>query len=65
MNSALQLPRDIRDFLDGYPDSIDDRELQANTAFYSNTKRCRPDNALIGEIHERSELSFFRMTEFV
>ncbi|KAI0916913.1 hypothetical protein AcW2_007178 [Taiwanofungus camphoratus] len=46
-------PRDIRDFLDGYPNSTDRPLLKANLLFYQNKLRCRPDNLLIDEIHEQ------------
>src|ERR1700761_6545088 len=46
------LPRDIQEFLAGYPELDDDNRLNANFAFYSNTLRCRPDDLLIDEIHD-------------
>lgn len=49
----LAVPRDIREFIDGYPGIGDDPEAFMNLEFYSNTLRCRPDNLLIDEIHER------------
>jgi len=47
------LPADVQEFLDRYPDTRDDKNLTDNLEFYSNTKRCRPDNLRIEEIHER------------
>jgi hypothetical protein len=49
----MSIPRDIREFLDGYPEHLDDRKLNANLRFYRNERRCRPDNLLIDEIHEQ------------
>ncbi|THU93931.1 hypothetical protein K435DRAFT_724883 [Dendrothele bispora CBS 962.96] len=47
------IPRDVKDFLDEYPDGSDNKSLKANLEFYSNLRRCRPDNLLIEEIHEQ------------
>jgi hypothetical protein len=49
----MPLPRDIQDFLDGYPRVKDDANLSANLDFYSNNLRCQPDNLLVVEIHDR------------
>ncbi|KAF9468523.1 opioid growth factor receptor conserved region-domain-containing protein [Collybia nuda] len=49
----MSIPRDVKEFLDGYPDSGNDLKSSANLDFYSNTLRCRPDNRLIEEIHEQ------------
>ncbi|EPQ54589.1 opioid growth factor receptor [Gloeophyllum trabeum ATCC 11539] len=49
----VALPRDIVEFLDSYPGEEDDISLNANLEFYSNRLRCRPDNLLIDELHER------------
>jgi len=46
------LPRDIQEFLDGYPDLRDKRYQTKNLQFYSNELRCKPDRKLISEIHE-------------
>ena len=47
------LPRDVRDFLDDYPDiDSDDEPARANLEFYSNKRRCQPDNVLVNEIHK-------------
>jgi len=46
------VPRDIQEFLDGYPDLRDDRSYSDNIKFYSNELRCQPDRKLISEIHE-------------
>jgi len=57
------IPRDIQEFLDGYPDLRDDRLQTTNLKFYSNQLKCRPDRKLISEIHEeyamRSRFSLF------
>ncbi|KAI0338989.1 hypothetical protein BDW22DRAFT_1432191 [Trametopsis cervina] len=47
------LPHDIRMFLDGYRDIEDDASQARNLEFYSNKRRCQPDNLLISEIHDR------------
>ncbi|KAJ4481997.1 opioid growth factor receptor conserved region-domain-containing protein [Lentinula aciculospora] len=47
------LPTDIQEFLDSYPDGSDDESLSDNLEFYSNRLRCRPDNLLVEQIHER------------
>jgi len=46
------IPRDVQEFLDGYPDLRDNRSQSSNFKFYSNELRCRPDRKLISEIHE-------------
>jgi len=46
------IPRDVLEFLNDYP-TIGDGSSSANLEFYSNRRRCRPDNLLIEEIHER------------
>ena len=46
------IPRDVQEFLDGYPDLHDDRSQSNNLKFYSDDLRCRPDRKLISEIHE-------------
>lgn len=46
------VPRDVQEFLDGYPDLRDDRSHSNNLKFYSNELRCQPDRKLISEIHE-------------
>lgn len=47
------IPRDVREFLDGYPDNTDDRSLSDNLLFYSNELRCRPDNLYIDDLHKQ------------
>ncbi|KII90568.1 hypothetical protein PLICRDRAFT_39145 [Plicaturopsis crispa FD-325 SS-3] len=47
------LPRDVKAFLDNYPENQDESFLSANFEFYSNKLRCRPDNCLIEEIHDK------------
>ncbi|KAH9933202.1 opioid growth factor receptor conserved region-domain-containing protein [Epithele typhae] len=51
--AAAVVPRDVREFLNGYPDSTDDSSLNANLEFYLNMRRCRPDRLLIDELHEQ------------
>ena len=53
MSRSLAVPRDVREFLDGYPEGHDDSDLSANFEFYSNKRTCRPDNLLIEDLHER------------
>ncbi|KAJ3539036.1 hypothetical protein NM688_g6426 [Phlebia brevispora] len=50
---TASVPRDIQAFLDDYPNQRDDKPASANLEFYSNHRRCRPDNMLIDEIHQR------------
>lgn len=47
----MSLPKDIREFLDGYPRVLDDPSCDDNLQFYSNKRRCKPDNLLIDELH--------------
>ena len=49
----MSIPRDVQEFLDGYPGVDDDPTCRANFEFYSNHARCMPDNRTIEEIHER------------
>ena len=47
------LPKDIRAFLEDYPRESSDDSESANLEFYTNKRRCRPDNILLRQIHER------------
>ena len=49
----MSIPRDVQEFLDGYPGVDDDPAYRENFEFYSNDIRCIPDNRTIQEIHER------------
>ncbi|KAJ6508610.1 opioid growth factor receptor conserved region-domain-containing protein [Mycena sanguinolenta] len=49
----MPLPRDVQEFLDGYPHGGNDPRQSANLGFYSNTLRCQPDDHLVEEIHEQ------------
>ena len=49
---GASIPRDVQEFLDGYPDLRDDDFRSNNLKFYSNELKCRPDRKLIAEIHE-------------
>jgi len=49
----MSIPRDVQEFLDGYPGVYDDPSCRENFEFYSNNLRCIPDNRTIEEIHER------------
>lgn len=60
MSSAI--PSDVKMFLDDYPGNRDDTSLSANLEFYSNRRRCQPDNVLIREIHERYEPSYMSVS---
>ena len=46
------IPRDVQEFLDGYPDLYDDHSCSDNLRFYSDKLKCQPDRKLISEIHE-------------
>ncbi|KAI8978764.1 opioid growth factor receptor conserved region-domain-containing protein [Trametes punicea] len=59
--SAMALPQDIREFLEGYPDVPDDPRLNANVEFYSNRRRCRPDNLLIDELHQQWKTDYAKL----
>ncbi|OBZ68903.1 Opioid growth factor receptor-like protein 1 [Grifola frondosa] len=50
---SLNIPIDVREFLDGYPDNQDEGSLSNNLRFYSNRLRCRPDNLLIDDLHRQ------------
>ncbi|KAJ3485255.1 hypothetical protein NLI96_g5092 [Meripilus lineatus] len=50
--SRSAIPRDVREFLDDYPNNEDDETQSTNLEFYSNQRRCRPDHMLIDDIHE-------------
>lgn len=50
---AMSLPKDITEFLQGYPDISDDPRLNANLEFYTNKQPCKPDNLLIDDLHEQ------------
>ncbi|EPS97072.1 hypothetical protein FOMPIDRAFT_1032136 [Fomitopsis schrenkii] len=47
------IPRDVREFLDDYPDNTDNRSRSDNLLFYSNKLRCRPDNLHIDDLHKQ------------
>ncbi|KAJ7695943.1 opioid growth factor receptor conserved region-domain-containing protein [Mycena rosella] len=51
--AAMPVPRDVQEFLDGYPRNGDDKKLTANRDFYLNKLPCSPDNLLVEEIHEQ------------
>jgi len=53
------IPRDVQEFLDGYPDLRDDRSQSKNLRFYSNELKCQPDRKLISEIHEEYAVCLF------
>ena len=46
------IPRDVQEFLDGYPDLCDDHSQSNNLKFYSNELKCQPDRRFIAEIHD-------------
>ncbi|KAJ7644231.1 opioid growth factor receptor conserved region-domain-containing protein [Roridomyces roridus] len=48
------VPRDVQNFLNGYPNGEDDETIDDNLKFYSNQLRCRPDNLLIDDLHRKS-----------
>jgi len=50
---SMSIPRDVKEFLDGYPGVHDDPSCRENFEFYSNDIRCIPDDRTIQEIHER------------
>lgn len=56
------VPRDVQEFLDGYPDVRDDRSQSNNLKFYSNELKCQPDRKLISEIHEEYAARFLHFS---
>ncbi|KZT63783.1 hypothetical protein DAEQUDRAFT_679744 [Daedalea quercina L-15889] len=50
---SASIPRDVREFLDDYPDNGDDQTRSDNLLFYSNKLRCRPDNLYIDDLHKQ------------
>jgi hypothetical protein len=54
----MSIPPDVQEFLDEYPDVVDDPTSRANFEFYSNNMPCSPDNRTIEEIHERCWFAF-------
>ncbi|EGN98337.1 hypothetical protein SERLA73DRAFT_183289 [Serpula lacrymans var. lacrymans S7.3] len=50
---TMTTPRDVQEFLNGYPRARDDSKLLANHKFYSNQLRCQPSDLLIEEIHDQ------------
>ncbi|KAI0632400.1 opioid growth factor receptor conserved domain-containing protein [Trametes polyzona] len=57
----MTLPKDIKDFLDGYPRIPDNPNLNANLEFYLNKRRCKPDNLLIDELHEQWRTDYSKL----
>ncbi|KAI1794880.1 opioid growth factor receptor conserved domain-containing protein [Ganoderma leucocontextum] len=57
----MSLPRDVREFLDNYPNLPDDPSMKSNLEFYSNIERCRPDNLLIDELHEQWKTDYDKL----
>jgi len=47
----MSIPRDVVDFLEGYPDVQDSPDSHANLQFYTNQRTCSPDNRTIDQIH--------------
>lgn len=45
------IPRDVQEFLLGYPNREDDPSQTRNLQFYSNQERCQPDELLIDDLH--------------
>ncbi|KAH9841805.1 opioid growth factor receptor conserved region-domain-containing protein [Rhodofomes roseus] len=50
---SASIPRDVREFLDDYPDNNDDPSCSDNLLFYSNKSRCQPDNLYIDDLHKQ------------
>ncbi|EIW59380.1 uncharacterized protein TRAVEDRAFT_36796 [Trametes versicolor FP-101664 SS1] len=57
----MPLPRDITEFLQGYPDISDDPRLNANLEFYTNKQPCKPDNLLIDDLHEQWKTDYEKL----
>ncbi|KAH9936620.1 opioid growth factor receptor conserved region-domain-containing protein [Fomitopsis serialis] len=50
---SASIPRDVREFLEDYPDNSDNPSFSDNLRFYSNKLRCRPDNLYIDDLHKQ------------
>lgn len=60
LDERESIPRDVQEFLDGYPGLVDDEGLRDNVDFYQGRIRCRPDGKTVDEIH--AEWVFFSTT---
>lgn len=49
----MSVPRDVQEFLEGYPDVGNDPKAKANLLFYTNRGHCKPDNLLIDDLHQK------------
>ncbi|KZV82902.1 hypothetical protein EXIGLDRAFT_684399 [Exidia glandulosa HHB12029] len=45
------IPGDVQRFLESYAGQHDDPQLNANLEFYTNKRRCQPNNLTIDELH--------------
>lgn len=48
----MNIPDDVRSFLEGYPGASNKTSLDANLRFYKNEGRCRPDNLLVEQLQD-------------
>lgn len=51
----MSIPRDVQEFLDGYPNNSENPSRRKNLQFYSNESRCQPDGFLIEELFDQWE----------
>ena len=49
----LDIPRDVQEFIQNYPQNDDDASLSSNLQFYKNKLPCQPDNLFIDALHDK------------
>jgi hypothetical protein len=59
--AIMSIPRDVQEFLDHYPGSTDTPSRRKNLEFYSNQRRCQPDDLLIEELLEQWKDDFMTL----
>ncbi|PVG00253.1 hypothetical protein CPB86DRAFT_729827 [Serendipita vermifera] len=57
----MSIPRDVQEFLDQYPRNTDIPSCRKNLEFYSNQRRCQPDDLLIEELLEQWKGDFMTL----
>jgi hypothetical protein len=59
--AIMSIPRDVQEFLDHYPGSTDSPSRRKNLEFYSNQRRCQPDDLLVEELLEQWKGDFMTL----
>ncbi|CAG8623386.1 5252_t:CDS:2, partial [Acaulospora colombiana] len=59
--TIMSIPRDVQEFLDQYPKNTDTPSYRKNLEFYSNQRRCQPDDLLIEELLEQWKGDFMTL----